>query len=116
MAKIRKKKIKRTKVISEDKEWQRLGEAVEAYSELEQHKADGYRILYLDEVMTTKSTLPMFEWSALNDNMKVDLSQFSGQTTATVAAISEKHGVDLILNFEKSVNSDKFVQFLTRLR
>ena len=78
MAKIRKKKIKRTKVISEDKEWQRLGEAVEAYSGLEQHKAEGYRILYLDEVMTTKSTLPMFEWSALNDNMKVDLSQFSG--------------------------------------
>ena len=77
-AKIRKKKIKRTKVISEDKEWQRLGEAVEAYSGLEQHKAEGYRILYLDEVMTTKSTLPIFEWSALNNNMRIDLNQFSG--------------------------------------
>ena len=77
-AKIRKKKIRRTKVISEAKEWQRLGEAVEAYSSLEQHKAEGHRILYLDEVMTTKSTLPMFEWSALNDNMRVDLNQFSG--------------------------------------
>ncbi len=33
-----------------------------------------------------------------------------------MAAISEKYGVDLILNYERSVNSDKFVQFLTRLR
>ena len=55
-----------------------MDEAVEAYSGLEQHKAEGYRILYLDEVMTTKSTLPIFEWSALNNNMRIDLNQFSG--------------------------------------
>ncbi len=66
--------------------------------------------------MTTKSTLPMFEWSVLNNHMRIDLNQFSGQTTATVAVISEKHGVDMIMNFEKSVNADKFVEFLTRLR
>ncbi len=33
-----------------------------------------------------------------------------------MAVISEKHGVDMIMNFEKSVNADKFVEFLTRLR
>ena len=55
-----------------------MDEAVEAYSGLEQHKAEGYRILYLDEEMTTKSTLPIFEWRALNNNMRIDLNQFSG--------------------------------------
>ena len=33
-----------------------------------------------------------------------------------MVAISEKNGVDMIMNFEKSVNADKFVEFLTRLR
>ncbi len=33
-----------------------------------------------------------------------------------MAVISEKNGVDMIMNFEKSVNADKFVEFLTKLR
>ena len=35
---------------------------------------------------------------------------------ASIVCISEEAGVDLIMNFPKSVNSSKFIDFLRELR
>ena len=62
--------------------------------ELEQHLSRGFRILYIDEVMVTKSTVPTHEWSKKLDNIKIGYNQFQNTTLATIAAVSSERGVD----------------------
>lgn len=79
-------------------------------------KSEGYRIIYVDEMMTTKSTIPTTEWSCKNKPLKLDYKQFTNQGIATVAGISMENGVDLVMTFKESVNTDKFDQYITALR
>jgi len=49
---------------------------------------DGYECLYLDEMMSTKGTYQDRTWSRKGDLHQIDLKQTSGQTMASIAAIS----------------------------
>ena len=66
--------------------------------------------------MTTKSTIPSHEYSLKGLPIQVDYKQFSSLNVATVAAISNKNGVDYVMNFDKSVDQTKFIKFLKALR
>jgi transposase len=70
----------------------------------------------VDEICTTKSTIPTHEWSAKNRPVKLDYRQFARECIATIAAISIENGVDLVMNTGQSVNIQKFCQFLVALR
>ena len=65
---------------------------------------------------TTKSTIPTHEYSPVNQPVKIDYKQFANTCIATVAAISSEGGVDLAMNFNKSVDKFKFVEFLQELK
>ena len=77
---------------------------------------EGYRILYTDEFVTTKSTIPTHAWSLPYQPIKVDPNQYSSKAIASIISISEEAGIELIMNFEKSVNNDKFITYLVALR
>lgn len=79
-------------------------------------REEGYKIIYLDELCTTKSTIPTHDWTPRNQPFQVDYKQYHQRTVATIAAVSKEKGVELVMNFERSVNVPKFIEFLRALR
>ena len=76
----------------------------------------GFRVVFLDETMITKSTMPTHEWSGCRDHFQVDFNQFAGKSIAVLAGVSMERGVDLMMTFNKSVNIEKFKVYLDELR
>ena len=76
----------------------------------------GYRVIFIDEICVTKSTIPTHEYSPLKQPIEIDLKGFSNKTIAVLAGISSIKGVEFAYTFEKSVNIEKFFVFLKRLR
>jgi transposase len=79
-------------------------------------RSRGFRLVFVDETMVTKSTMPTHEWSAVNTRYMVDLSQYGKTSIAVLAGVSQERGVDLAMIFEKSVNIPKFKMWLEELR
>ena len=77
---------------------------------------DGYDIVFLDETMLTRKTLPKIEWSLPGSNIDYDCRDLYVQTTALLAGISMKKGIDFWMTFPKSVNIGKFKLYLKGLR
>ena len=48
--------------------------------------------------------------------MFIDMRRVETPPVAVIAAVSEQQGVDLVMQFEFSVNQKKFTEFLIRLR
>jgi hypothetical protein len=113
---IRKKKVRKTKIPSLSMKAKQLEQLQLASSQLEESREQGYRIVYLDEMMTTIHTLPTHEWSPLKTPFAYDASKLKDQTIATIAAISLEKGVDLVAHYHKSVNVERFIDFLGKLR
>ena len=105
----------KTKIINEEQRAKILEEAIQAKFNVNEALKDGYTIVYCDELCTTKATMPTHDYSKINSPIKIDYKQFHKKTLATIAAISEINGVELIMSFDKSVNSDKFILFLKKL-
>ena len=84
--------------------------------ELAKVRKDGYKIVYLDETMFTRKTCPDTEWCRPNENMAVDLAKLEEPTLAVLCGISKEVGVELFQIFERSVNVDKFLEYLSNLR
>ena len=76
----------------------------------------GYRIVYIDETMFTRTTVPDKEWSGPKENMAVDLAKLQEPTLALLAAISRKNGLEHCQIFQDSVDTDKFLEYLDNLR
>ena len=75
-------------------------------------KNDGYRVIYIDETMFTRKTLPQAEWSLPKENMRVDMTKLDEPTLALLAGISKEKGLEHCQIFPKSVNTDKFFEYL----
>ena len=113
---IRKKKIRKTKIVDPSRHQHIKEEAVKAHEQLTSLRQQGYRIIYIDEMCVTKSTIPTHEYSMKNRPIEIDIKCFSKLTTAVLAGISAEKGVEIVMTFDKSVNTDKFFEFLQRLR
>ena len=77
---------------------------------------DGYRTVYADETIFTRTTLPLIEWSRKRENPTVDLVRLNEPTLAVLASISKKNGLEPFMIFKRSVNTDRFIEWLDRLR
>ena len=76
----------------------------------------GFRIVYLDETMVTTKTIPTHEWSGERHEMQVDQRQYGRRAIAVLGGVSQERGVDLMMQFDKSVNIEKFKVWLDELR
>ena len=72
----------------------------------------GFRIIYIDETMITKSTIATHEWSKKNSNYKIDMKHYAKYTVAVIAGISKEYGLDMISTYDRSINIPKFKEFL----
>ena len=66
--------------------------------------------------MWTRRTFNKKEYSNPFERIKVDLKRLKIATTATVATISDEHGLVSWKNYDKSINTDKFMEYLTTLK
>ena len=84
--------------------------------DLKKAKKDGYRIIYIDETVFTRTTVPKTEYCLPQKNMTVDKGWINEPTMAVLSGISREKGQELFMLFEKSVNVEKFQEYLTQLR
>ena len=84
--------------------------------QLTKAKNDGYRIVYIDETCFTRKTVADAEWSRPKENMAVDVKHLEEPTLALLCGISKEKGVEHFRVFEKSVNVEKFQEYIEELR
>ena len=66
--------------------------------------------------MVTRTTIPKLDWTLKHQNSEVDYSQLNRDPIAIIAAVSRERGLELEMQFPKSVNVTKFKVFLDELR
>ena len=84
--------------------------------QLTRAKNAGYRIIYIDETMFTRKTLPASEWTQKKENMRVNIDKIDEPTMALLCGISKENGLEQYMVFKRSVNIDKFKEFLDGLK
>ena len=84
--------------------------------QLTRAKNDGYLVHYIDETMVTRTTIPKAEWTKPKENMTIDQANLNEPTLALLAGISKDRGLEHYQIFEKSVNVDKFKEYLAGVR
>ena len=94
---IRKKKIRITKINDENRERRIMRELEYMATQLREMVARGFRIVYLDETMVTTKTIPTHEWSCARQPMLVDQRHYGRAAIAVLAGISMEKGVDLMM-------------------
>ena len=70
--KIRKKKIRNTKILTDVQRRKIRFLVPEVREKLDAYRNDGFRIIYCDEMCVTKSTMPTHEYSLKNQEIKID--------------------------------------------
>ena len=89
---IKKKKIRWCKVDPNLDEAERRRALGRMKRKLEKARRDGYRIIYVDETMFTRRTVPNSEWALPGENMTIDEKLLSEPTLALLSGISKEKG------------------------
>ena len=63
-------------------------------SALAKAKAEGYRIIYLDETVFTRKTMTDTEWALPKENVTIDVAKIAEPCLALLAAISKEKGLE----------------------
>ena len=88
----------------------------ECYTKVKELRDRGVPIIYLDEAMFTFNTLRKRAWYCQNSNLRVDQESRDMTPLAFIAGIESERGLVTYAIYEDSINGDKFLQFLNRLR
>ena len=88
---------------------------VDAETKLRDYLARDYRIYWLDEMMVTKTTYKKAEYMVKHKNVTIDQMTFNNTATAFVGCVALDLGLFHYNVFNDSVDSDKFVKFLSDL-
>ena len=75
-------------------------------------KEQRFRVVQLDEMVVTKSTIPKGDWAEPLANSELDISKINTKPIAVLGAVSMEYGVELVMMFKKSVNIKRFKVFL----
>ena len=90
--KIKKKALKWFKRASHPDPTKEAQQYTTMKRQLTKAKNDGYRIVYLDEICFTRTTVPKKEYTKLKKNMPSDLAHLNEPTLAVLSAISKEQG------------------------
>ena len=86
-----------------------MKEAVVVKGLVNNYLKNEYLVIYLDEFVTTKNTVPTHDWTPTNATFEIDYKLYHRKTIASIAAISV-NGPELIMSFDKSINSNSVVK------
>ena len=82
---------------------------------INQLKANGYKIIYLDECMFTTRTLHTSDYTNINQKHKIPLAKVNQTAYAVILAISEEDGLEHYKIYNNSVDKTKFKEYLDEL-
>ena len=74
--KIRKKKIGNTKILTDDQKRRIRFQLPEVRDQVNDHIARGFRIIYADEMMVTKKSIPTHAYSQKYQSIRIDHWQY----------------------------------------
>ena len=74
------------------------------------------KLVYLDEIIFTKSTNFRLAWSLRKRNVQLPCEVMSEKYTAVIAAISKGCGFELVKLYDKAANEDIFAKYLYKLQ
>ena len=73
------------------------------------------KIIWLDEVMFSKTSALTHAWSKRLKNVQVPIETINAKYTAVIASISEGCGVELFELYDSAVDSETFCYYLMKL-
>ena len=114
--KIKKKSIKHTKIVNQKKQLEIDELSLKLSRQLRFLIEKGFRAVFLDEMMVTKRTIPIGDWSLPTVHSEIDLSRIDTKPIAVLGCISLENVFDLVRTSPKSINTNKFLIFLQELR
>ena len=104
------------KMAAADKADQIMEETKIAYHQLRAARKKGEKVVYCDEVMFTKHTGKLRDWSAKGCNTTVAETSYYTDYRAVVAGISSEAGVEVIYFSDRAITQVTFSEFLRELR
>ena len=108
MKKVKKRAIRWTKHAPANTRTEARQTLPKMKRELAKAAKDGYRIVYCDETMFTRKTVPKTEYSLPKRNMTVDQALLDEPTLAMLMGVSKEKGHELHMVFDFSINVEKF--------
>ena len=78
-----------TKVLNDKQRRKIRFQLPHARDQLNEYIQKGFRIIYVDEMMVTKSSMPTHAYSEKNKRIKIDHWQYHSKPIAVLAGISE---------------------------
>ena len=110
--KIKRKRIKLTKEIQPDKEQYYEGWRMGMQERITELKAEGYRIIYLDECLITTKALLMSDYTNLNTKHRIQMAKVSQPAYQVILAISEENGLEHCGYYTKSGDTKRFKEYI----
>ena len=115
MKKIKRRRIKIVKPFNakDTDKYERWKESIRV--DLKQAREDGYRVIYLDETLVTKSTIRRFEYCNPGENPEITQTDLGEPVVGIILAVSYEKGLEYSEIFDFSVNTDKFQDYIDNL-
>ena len=83
---------------------------------MEDAERENYKVIFIDETMFTRKAVAKTEWARPHENAEVDEALLNEPAKALLMGISAEEGVEQWKIFARSVNADKFCQYLQMVR
>ncbi len=82
---------------------------------LDEARAKGLKVFYLDETIFSFSTFPTRTWYSKHNNVCIPEKTYRFKTQAVVAAVSHEEGMEELLCADRAITTKEFVFFLELL-
>lgn len=93
---IKKKVVRNTKLPNKPMLEKLVMQAHDFQQEISMAIEMGWKLVFIDECMVTKRTLPTHDWSRKKENALIDLSKIDTDPIAIVGAVSREDGLELL--------------------
>ena len=84
--------------------------------DIEQAKQEKRLIVYIDEILFSKRSIRLREWSTKNSNLTVNQPDLYVGFRSVIAAMTEESGIGLIKIHDYACTGEDFRDFLIQLR
>ena len=113
---IRCKKVRLEKVMPEKTRQNFVHMTRSLIEDIEQAKQEKRLIIYIDEILFSKRSIRLREWSNKNSNLTVNQPDLYVGFRSVIAAMTEESGIGLIKIHEQACTGEDFRDFLIQLR
>ena len=113
---VRCKKVRQEKVMPAQTRQNFVQKSRSLVEDIENAKREGRLIIYIDEILFSKRSIKLRDWSKKNSNLTVDQEDVYVGFRSVIAGMTEEHGIGLIKIHEQACTGEDFRDYLIQLR